>query len=187
MKYLIAGLGNIGAEYRNTRHNIGFRVLDEWTANAGVVFEPSRYADLSEIKYKGRTFLLIKPTTLMNRSGKALNYWIQKEKLPLDRVLVITDDIALPFGTLRIRAKGGDGGHNGLKDIIEKLDSKNFPRLRFGVGGDFPKGSQVDHVLGQWSREEEEALPERVGQTVEMVKAFATIGVQRTMSAYNNK
>jgi PTH1 family peptidyl-tRNA hydrolase len=187
MKYLIAGLGNIGSEYENTRHNIGFKILDELANSSGIFFEQDRYAYKAEYKFKGRTFVLIKPTTLMNLSGKAVNYWLQKEKIPIERSLVITDDINLPFGKIRIRAKGSDGGHNGLKDIQKILNSSKYPRLRFGVGDEFSKGSQINYVLGKWSAEEEKDLTERIDLCVSAIKSFGTIGLARTMNEYNNK
>jgi len=187
MKYLIVGLGNIGAEYENTRHNIGFKTLDAFAKASNVVFEPNRLADKATAKFKGRTIILIKPTTFMNLSGKAVNYWMQAEKIPLDRVLIITDDIALPFGALRLKAKGSDGGHNGLKSINEVLGSQNYPRLRFGVGNEFSKGKQVDYVLGEWNTEEEERLSERIEQCEKIIKAFSTININRAMSDFNGK
>ena len=187
MKFLIAGLGNIGSEYTNTRHNIGFNVLDSLIEESGIFFESGRHAHVAHFKFKGRTLVLIKPTTFMNLSGKAVAYWLQKEKIPLENLLVVTDDIALPFGTLRLRAKGSDGGHNGLKNIIEILGSQQFARLRFGVGNEFAKGKQVDYVLSEWDVEEEKSLPERIKKSCDIIKSFATAGLARTMSAYNNK
>lgn len=187
MKYLIAGLGNIGLEYQDTRHNIGFKVLDFLIGGSSISFESGRYASVANYKFKGRTLVLIQPTTYMNLSGKAISYWLQKEKIPLENLLVVTDDIALPFGTLRLRAKGSDGGHNGLKHIIETLGSQQFARLRFGVGNDFAKGKQVDYVLAPWESEEQESLNERIKTSCEIIKSFTTIGLNRTMSNYNNK
>lgn len=187
MKYLIVGLGNIGSEYVNTRHNIGFKILDAFANASNIFFEPNRYADTATFKFKGRTFILVKPTTYMNLSGKAVNYYLQKEKIKQENLLVVTDDIALPFGTLRLKGKGSDGGHNGLKNIIETLGNTNYARLRFGVGSDFNKGSQVNYVLGEWSNAESEALKERLDKAVDAIKAFGTIGLGRTMSEYNNK
>jgi PTH1 family peptidyl-tRNA hydrolase len=185
VKYLIAGLGNIGDEYANTRHNIGFSVAD---ALAGEVkFRQDRHAFVAEMKFKGRIFVIIKPTTYMNLSGKAVQYWLQAEKIPQENLLVITDDIALPFGTIRIKGKGSDGGHNGLKSIQECLNSGEYPRLRFGVGSEFAKGRQSDYVLGKWSAEEQKALEERINKCCEAVKAFATIGIGLTMTNYNGK
>lgn len=187
MKFLIAGLGNIGAEYENTRHNIGFRVLDAFAKESGIFFSPDRYAFFTEYKFKSRTFLFIKPTTFMNLSGKAVNYWLQKEKINRENLLVITDDLALPFGTLRIKPKGSDGGHNGLKNIQETIGTSDYPRLRFGIGSDFPRGKQVDYVLSEWTEEEKKILPERMAVAAEMIKSFGTAGIQRTMTEYNNK
>lgn len=187
MKYLIAGLGNIGPEYSNTRHNIGFKVLDALAKASNTVFSPKRYGDITQVKHKARTFVLLKPSTYMNLSGKAVAYWLKTEKIPIENLLVVVDDIALPIGTLRLRAKGGDGGHNGLFDIIETLGTQNFARLRFGIGGDFPKGSQVQYVLGEWTPEEEEILPERYLAAKEIIFSFGTIGIERTMNFYNKK
>jgi len=187
MKYLIVGLGNIGAEYEHTRHNIGFKTLDAFAKASNVVFEPNRLADSATAKFKGRTLKLIKPTTYMNLSGKAVNYWMQAEKIPLENILIITDDIALPFGTLRLKGKGSDGGHNGLRNINEILGNQKYARLRFGVGNEFSKGKQVDYVLGKWNSEEEPKLEERISQSVEFIKGFCTIGLARTMSNLNGK
>ncbi len=187
MKFLIAGLGNIGSEYNNTRHNIGFKVLDSLISGSSISFDLDRHAHVAHFKFKGRTLVLIKPTTYMNLSGKAIAYWMQKEKIPQENLLVITDDIALPFGTLRLRAKGSDGGHNGLKNIIEVLGNQQYARLRFGVGNEFAKGKQVDYVLSEWEADEERLLPERIEKSCEIVKSFATIGLARTMSSFNNK
>lgn len=187
MKYLVVGLGNIGPEYENTRHNIGFMVLDALAKASNIFFEPNRYASTATLKFKGRTFILVKPTTYMNLSGKAVNYYLQSEKIKQENLLVITDDIALPFGTLRLKGKGSDGGHNGLKDIIKVLGNTNFPRLRFGVGSDFVKGKQINHVLGQFAPEEQSELPERLEKCEQLIKSFATIGIGRTMSDFNGK
>jgi PTH1 family peptidyl-tRNA hydrolase len=187
MKYLIAGLGNIGEEYANTRHNIGFKALDFLIKESGVSFSTDRYADVAYLKFKGRTLVLIKPSTYMNLSGKAVNYWMQKESIGLSQTLIVTDDLALPFGTVRMKAKGSDGGHNGLKNINAILGRSDYARIRFGIGSDFPKGKQVDYVLNDWTAEETAALPERLERVAEMIQGFATIGVDRAMSAYNNK
>ncbi|MEQ8910449.1 MAG: aminoacyl-tRNA hydrolase [Vicingaceae bacterium] len=187
MKYLIVGLGNIGSQYKNTRHNIGFKTLDAFAEASNVVFGPNRYADTATAKYKGRTLVLVKPTTLMNLSGKAVNYYLQEEKIPLERLLIITDDLALPFGTLRLKAKGSDGGHNGLKHINQVLGRQDYARLRFGIGDEFSRGNQIDYVLGEWGADEEEKLPERIEQCQKIIQAFTTIGVHRTMSEYNGK
>jgi PTH1 family peptidyl-tRNA hydrolase len=187
MKYLIAGLGNIGSEYENTKHNIGFSVLDLIAKDEDLTWKTDRLADVSTWKTKGRTLILIKPSTYMNLSGKAINYWLQTEKILMENLLVITDDLALPFGTLRLRAKGSDGGHNGLRNIQEVLGTQEYARLRFGVGNDFPKGHQVNYVLSPWEKEERELLPERLQKCKALVQSFATIGVARTMSLFNNQ
>ena len=187
MKYLIAGLGNIGNEYAGTRHNIGFTILDHLADSSGLQYDDKRYAFRAEMKFKSRLFILIKPTTYMNLSGRAINYWLQKEKIPLGNLLVVTDDLALPYGTIRIRARGSEGGHNGLFSIISILGSSDFARMRFGIGGGFPKGSQVNHVLGEWLPEEKDLLPERIQKASEAIKTFGTLGIERTMNLYNNK
>jgi len=187
MKYLIVGLGNIGEEYNNTRHNIGFEVLDALAGASNLVFTPDRLASVTTLKHRGRQLLLVKPSTYMNLSGKALNYWMQKEKIPLERVLIITDDLALPFGKLRLRAKGSDGGHNGLKNINAVLGRTDYARLRFGVGADFASGQQVKYVLDKWNSEEQVKLKERVQLSTEIILSFASVGVERTMSGFNNK
>lgn len=186
MKYLVFGLGNPGPEYADTRHNVGFQAIDRMADKADLTFERTRHADLATMKVKGRQLLLLKPNTFMNNSGKAVHYWMQEEKVPEDRVIVITDDVALPFGKLRLRAKGGPGGHNGLTDIIERIGSSEFPRLRFGIGNDYPKGKQVEYVLGQWNRDQKETLPERLDQACEIVRQVPFLGLKRTMSEYNN-
>ena len=187
MKYLIIGLGNPGDKYKNTRHNIGFTILDAFADASNICFEPDRLADRAVLKFKGRTLILIKPNTFMNLSGKAVNYWIQKEKIATTNLLVITDDIALPFGKIRIKPKGSDGGHNGLKDIQLVLNSNKYSRLRFGVGSEFNPGNQVNYVLGEWSKEEEKALEERAETIGNAIKSFVTIGLDRTMNEFNNK
>lgn len=187
MKYLIVGLGNPGEKYSETRHNIGFKVLEEFVREQGGTFQTDRHADVASVKFKGRSIICIKPTTFMNLSGKAVNYWMQTEKIPRENILVITDDIALPFGKLRLKGKGSDGGHNGLKDIIAVLGRNDFPRLRFGVGDDFSKGRQVDYVLGVWTGQELTQLTERIQTATEFIKSFATIGLARTMNVWNNK
>ena len=184
-KYLLAGLGNIGSEYAGTRHNVGFQVLDALAAAEGFSFESQKLGELGSFRIKGRLVLALKPATYMNRSGKAVKYWMEKEKIPLENLLVITDDINLPFGTLRMKTKGSDGGHNGLKDIQEVLQSNNYPRLRFGVGADFGKGRQVDYVLGTWSEEETKSLPERFGKMCEMLRSFVLSGTSITMNQFN--
>ncbi|GET33575.1 peptidyl-tRNA hydrolase [Prolixibacter bellariivorans] len=187
MKYLIVGLGNIGEEYQNTRHNIGFKILDALAGASNISFSDKRYGAVAEMKHAGRTFILLKPSTFMNLSGKAVQYWMQKEKIPIDKVLILVDDLALPVGKIRLRAKGSDAGHNGLKNINQVLGRQDYARLRFGIGDDFPQGYQIDHVLGKWSREEEKILPERIDLCIDIVKAFAMIGVHRTMSQFNSK
>jgi PTH1 family peptidyl-tRNA hydrolase len=187
MKYLIIGLGNPGSKYENTRHNIGFKVVEAFAKEREGSFALDKQAEISQVKFKGRSITLIKPTTFMNLSGKAVNYWMQAEKIPMENILVITDDIALPFGKLRMKGKGSDGGHNGLKDIQATLNSAQYARLRFGVGNDFHKGRQADYVLGDWTSEEESQLDERIQTACEFIKGFTTIGLQRTMSNWNNK
>lgn len=186
-KFLIVGLGNIGAEYVNTRHNIGFKVVDHLAKKENVSFETVKLGALAECKIKGRTLLLLKPNTYMNLSGKALQYWMEKEKIAKENVLVITDDLNLPFGTIRIKPKGSDGGHNGLKSIQQTLNSTDYPRFRFGISDEFKKGKQVDYVLGEWDDHEKTALPERLDMAVEAVKSFALSGLGNTMSGYNGK
>lgn len=194
MKFLIAGLGNIGSEYENTRHNIGFKVLDTLVRESGTsfltgetAFRAARYGDVATLKHRGRIFILLKPSTYMNLSGKAVNYWMQQEKIPLDRLLVVTDDLALPFGTIRLRGKGSDGGHNGLKNINQILGTQNYARLRFGIGSEFGRGQQVNYVLSPWDAEEEAALAERCKQASDAILSFGTVGLAQTMTAFNNK
>jgi peptidyl-tRNA hydrolase, PTH1 family len=187
LKYLIAGLGNIGKEYENTRHNIGFKILDALAGASNVVFNDNRYGFVAEMKYKARTFILLRPTTYMNLSGRAVNYWLKKENIPLENLLVLVDDIALSLGTVRIKAQGSDGGHNGLRSISDILGTTSYPRLRFGIGDNFHKGYQVDYVLGQWTKEEEKELPSLIDHCTEAVKSFGTIGLERTMNFYNTR
>lgn len=186
-KYLIVGLGNPGPDYANTRHNIGFKILDALCKASNIYFSPERLADCANLRYKGRTLVLIKPATFMNLSGKAVNYWLQHEKIAVENLLVITDDIALPFGSLRLKGKGGDGGHNGLKSIQETLQSQAFARLRFGVGSEFSKGGQADYVLGNWSEEEDKQLEVRTVIAGDIIKNFCTAGLGLTMTQFNNK
>lgn len=186
-KFLIAGLGNIGAEYVNTRHNIGFKVLDYFARKEGLNFETAKLGAVCEYGFKGRKFILLKPNTYMNLSGKAVQYWMQKENIPLENVLVITDDLNLPFGTIRIKPKGSDGGHNGLKNINQVLNTPNYARFRFGISDEFKKGQQVNYVLGEWSVEEENQLSERLDQSCEVIKSFGTAGLGNTMTAFNGK
>ncbi len=187
MKFLIVGLGNIGADYENTRHNIGFTILDALAKASNIFFTEGRHAHVAEMKFKGRTLVLVKPTTFMNLSGKAVNYWLQQHSIPVENMLVITDDLALPFGKIRIRPSGSDGGHNGLKDIIAVLGHQNFARLRFGIGDEFSKGHQSNYVLGKWTPEEEKALQPRIELCAEIIKGFSTAGLQRTMNDFNNR
>ena len=187
MKYLIVGLGNPGLKYAQTRHNIGFDILDRLAKDASSIFETERHANRAELKYKGRKLILIKPNTFMNLSGKAIQYWLQKEKIPISNLLIISDDLALPFGTLRMKGKGSAGGHNGLKDTEEVLKTSVYSRLRFGIGDDYPRGKQADFVLGSWSKQEELALDERIEQSTKFIHSFVTVGLNMTMSALNGK
>ena len=187
MKYLIVGLGNIGGEYAETRHNIGFKVADALAKAIDSEFLDVKYGQLSEAKFKARNLLILKPNTFMNLSGKAISYWQQKEKIANENLVVITDDLALPFGKLRLKGKGSDGGHNGLKSTNEILGHQNYARLRFGVGNEFSKGKQVDYVLGNWSAEELTTLDERINKAMESILAFCTIGIERAMNHYNTR
>lgn len=187
MKYLVVGLGNIGAEYADTRHNAGFDVLDALAGASNISFTAARYGAVAELKYKGRTLILLKPSTYMNLSGKAVRYWMDAEKIAPENLLVISDDIALPFGTLRMRTKGSAGGHNGLKNISELLGREDYARIRFGIGGDFSRGQQVDYVLGTWTDEERKTLPDRLKIFGEAILSFAAIGAERTMNLFNKK
>jgi PTH1 family peptidyl-tRNA hydrolase len=186
MKYLIAGLGNIGPEYELTRHNIGFLAADQLADKNGTDFVTNRLAYTADFRYKGKSIHIIKPTTFMNLSGKALNYWMKDLKIPIENVLVITDDIALPYGKLRLRPKGSHGGHNGLRNIEETLGTQEFARLRFGIGGDFPKGRQIDYVLGNFSKNEFAELPLHIDKACEIALSFCTAGIQLTMNQFNN-
>ncbi len=187
MKYLIAGLGNIGPEYQDTRHNIGFMVLDALAKASNLVFTDRRYGFITELKVKNRQLVLLKPSTYMNLSGNAIRYWLQKENIPKENLLVVVDDIALPFGTLRLKPQGSDAGHNGLKHIQDTLGTQHYNRLRFGIGNDYPKGMQIDYVLGPFSSEEQKTLPERIELAGEIIKSFCLAGIQNTMNQYNNK
>ena len=187
MKYLICGLGNIGPEYHYTRHNIGFRGLDALAKASNIVFTDKRYGAVAKMRVKNKELILLKPSTYMNLSGNALRYWMQEEKIPVENVLVIVDDLALPFGTLRLKPKGSDAGHNGLKDIARVLGNDKYARLKFGIGSDFPKGGQVDYVLGCFPKEEEAELPAKLEQAGEIIKSFCLAGVQNTMNQFNNK
>lgn len=186
MKYLIAGLGNIGAEYELTRHNIGFLILDRLAEQQSISFSNNKLAFAAEFKSKGRSFYLIKPTTYMNLSGKAVNYWLQDLKIKQENLLVVTDDIALPFGSLRMRAKGSNAGHNGLKNIESTIGGNNYPRLKCGIGNNFHKGQQVDYVLSRFSHEEFKHLPEMMDKACDMILGFGTIGIERTMNQFND-
>ncbi|MBK7030076.1 MAG: aminoacyl-tRNA hydrolase [Bacteroidales bacterium] len=187
MKYLIVGLGNIGDEYANTRHNIGFIVLDALAQSLGAKFSIGRHASVAECRVKNKEMILLKPTTYMNLSGKAVKYWLDKEKIPLENLLVITDDVDLDLGVLRMRSKGSGGSHNGLNHIIETLITTDWSRLRFGIGKDYAKGFQVDYVLGKWSSKDEKILLPRIDLAVDMIKSFVLAGVNHTMSEFNNK
>ena len=186
-KFLIVGLGNIGAEYVNTRHNIGFKIVDFLARKESVSFETVKLGSLAEYRFKGRTFLLLKPNTYMNLSGKAVQYWMEKEKIPLENIFVITDDLNLSFGSIRIRPKGSDGGHNGLKNINLVLNTQNYARFRFGISDEFKKGKQVDYVLGDWDDTEKTALPERLEIASEIIKSFGMAGLENTMTSFNGK
>ena len=186
-KFLIVGLGNIGSEYANTRHNIGFKILDYLANKEGVSFQTVKLGDVAELKVKGRTILLLKPNTYMNLSGKAVKYWLEKENIEKENMLVITDDLNLEFGTIRIKTKGSDGGHNGLKNIQLLLNSTEYPRYRFGISDAFKKGQQVNYVLGEWGEEEKEKLKERLEISSEIIKSFALAGLNNTMNTYNGK
>ena len=187
MKYLIACLGNIGVEYDNTRHNIGFKVADYLNDDLKGTFTTGRLAQVSELRYKGRTIVLIKPTTYMNLSGKAVKYWMQQEKIPVENVLIIVDDLSLPVGAIRMKQNGSDAGHNGLKHIAQMLSTQNYNRLKFGIGNDFPRGGQVDFVLGKFSPEDNKTINEKVPVACDAIKAFALSGMQFAMCHYNNK
>lgn len=187
MKYLIVGLGNIGDEYADTRHNIGFRVLDALAKASNLVFEDKRYGFVTQMRLKGHVLTLLKPSTYMNLSGNAVRYWLQKENIPVENMLVVVDDLALPFGTLRLKPRGSDAGHNGLKHIQQILGSDNYARLRFGIGNDFPRGGQIDFVLGQFPPEEVEQLPAKLERAGEIVKEFCLAGINIAMNRFNNK
>ena len=187
MKYLIIGLGNPDLEYVETRHNIGFKALDRLVETHNTSFTLDKYVQTSQLKFKGRHLTLIKPTTFMNLSGKAVNYWMQKMKISVQNLLIITDDISLPFGVLRMRKKGSDGGHNGLKDVQSVLGRNDYPRLRFGVGSNFAKGRQAEYVLSHFNEEEKKILDERLDFSIKMIEGFVTIGIDQTMSNFNGK
>lgn len=187
MKFLIVGLGNPGPEYADTRHNIGFQVLDHLAAAAAVRFSPDRYGDRAELRHKGRTFVLIKPSTFMNLSGKAVRYWLDAEDIPAERLLVVTDDLAIPFGAIRLRAKGGAGGHNGLSSIIELIGTEEYPRLRFGIGSDFPRGRQSEYVLGGWTEVERKTLADRIELAGKAILQFGLLGLASAMNNFNKR
>ncbi len=184
-KFLIVGLGNIGSDYEDTRHNVGFKILDFLSEQEGFTFESAKLGAVGSFKHKGRSILCLKPSTFMNLSGKAVKYWMEKEKIPFENLLIITDDINLPFGTLRLKTKGSDGGHNGLKDIQNTLQTAQYNRFRFGVGAEFSKGRQVDYVLGKWNAEETEALQKRLHKSTDLIRAFVFSGVKNTMNQFN--
>lgn len=186
-KFLVVGLGNIGPKYVNTRHNIGFKVVEELAEQHAANWEIAKLGDIASFKLKGRSFLLLKPATYMNLSGKAVRYWLEKEKISLQNLLVVTDDLNLPFGTIRLKTKGSDGGHNGLKDIQNQLQTTAYNRLRFGISDDFSKGRQVDYVLGEWDEVELEKLPERLETAAKTIESFGLAGVQITMNTFNGK
>ena len=187
MKYLIVGLGNIGNEYQDTRHNIGFTILDAFAKASNVFFADNRYGATATVKLKGKTLVLLKPSTFMNLSGNALRYWMQKENIPLENVLIIVDDLALPFGTLRLKSKGSDAGHNGLKHIAATLGTANYARLRFGIGNEFPRGGQIDFVLGHFEEEDWKTMDERLKTAGEIIKSFCLAGIDITMNQFNKK
>ena len=184
-KFLIIGLGNIGPEYAHTRHNIGFDVLDAFVIKQGGFFKSDRLADVAEVKWKGKTFICVKPTTFMNLSGKAFKYWMDKEKIEIENTLTIVDDLALPISKIRLRASGSDAGHNGLKDIQLTLVTDAYPKLRFGIGNDFKKGQQIDFVLGKWNTGEKKIVELKIEKSVEVIESFASIGLSRTMTMAN--
>jgi len=187
MKYLIVGLGNIGEGYKETRHNIGFKILDAIAVASNISFKDKRYGALCHFKYRGRELILLKPSTFMNLSGNAVSYWMKKENIPLENTLVVVDDIALPLGSIRMRPKGSDGGHNGLAHITSVLGTHDYPRIRFGIGNSYHRGSQVDFVLGTWIEEEKKVIEERIPVAVEMVKSFTFAGLELTMTAFNKE
>lgn len=185
MKYLVVGIGNIGKEYENTRHNIGFSILDSLAQKKDITFSEERYGARAQYKFKGRIFELLKPNTYVNLSGKAVNYWLQKEKISQSNLLVLVDDLALPFGTLRLKGKGSDAGHNGLKNINTLLGNQNYARLRFGIGDTFSRGKQIDYVLGKWEQQENKYLPTLIEKSIDIIHSWGSIGIGRTMNTYN--
>ena len=187
MKYLIVGLGNIGDEYRDTRHNIGFKVLDAFAEASNTSFSTERYGDIACMRLKNKQLILLKPSTFMNLSGNAVRYWVDKESIDIDNILVIVDDLALPFGAIRLKPKGSDAGHNGLKNIAQMLGTDEYPRLRFGIGNDFPRGRQIEYVLGCFSLDERQKLPLRIDVAIDAIKTFCLAGIQTAMCDFNNK
>ncbi|MDE6643385.1 MAG: aminoacyl-tRNA hydrolase [Muribaculaceae bacterium] len=187
MKYLIVGLGNIGDEYRDTRHNIGFKVLDAFAEASNTSFSTERYGDIARMRLKNKQLILLKPSTFMNLSGNAVRYWVDKESIDSDNILVIVDDLALPFGAIRLKPKGSDAGHNGLKNIAQMLGTDEYPRLRFGIGNDFPRGRQIEYVLGTFSVDERQKLPVRIDVAIDAIKTFCLAGIQTAMCDFNNK
>jgi peptidyl-tRNA hydrolase, PTH1 family len=186
-KFLIVGLGNIGAEYANTRHNIGFKILDHFARKNNLSFQTAKLGDVTEYKIKGRKLILLKPNTFMNLSGKAVRFWMEKENIPKENIFIITDDLNLSFGTIRIKTKGTDGGHNGLKNIQLLLNSSEYPRFRFGISDEFKKGQQISYVLGEWNETENSKLPERLELASEIINSFALAGLSETMNVFNGK
>ncbi|CAI8331384.1 MAG: Peptidyl-tRNA hydrolase [Flavobacterium sp. SCGC AAA160-P02] len=186
-KYLVVGLGNIGMQYENTRHNIGFQILDALAKDQGISFETKKLGEIVRFRHKGRTVILLKPSTYMNLSGKAVKYWMTEEKIQPENIFIITDDVHLEFGVIRIKTKGSAGGHNGLKDIEDKLQTKQYPRFRFGVGGNYPKGFQANFVLSNWTKEEESQLVERILIATKAIISYATAGIDITMNTFNGK
>ena len=187
MKYLIVGLGNIGDEYRDTRHNIGFKILDAFAEASNISFTTDRYGDTARVRVKNKQLVLLKPSTYMNLSGNAVRYWKEKENIEVNHILVLVDDIALPFGAIRIKGRGSDAGHNGLKSIAQLLGSDAYPRLRFGIGNDFPRGCQVDYVLGNFSLDERQKLPTRIDVAIDALKTFCLDGINIAMNTFHNK
>lgn len=187
MSFLIVGLGNIGIEYADTRHNIGFNVLDALAGASNIFFDSRRLGSVAEYRHKGKSFILLKPSTYMNLSGKAVNYWLQAEKIPIENLLVVVDDLALPLGTLRMRTQGSDGGHNGLKDIAQTLGHSNYARLRLGIGDNFGNSGQIDYVLGKWSESEKKELTAICDKAADAIRSFGLVGVERTMNFFNTK
>lgn len=187
MKYLIVGLGNIGAEYAATRHNIGFMILDAFAQASNITFTTDRYGDVAHMRLKNKLLTLLKPSTFMNLSGNAVRYWKEKEGIELDHILILVDDIALPFGTIRLKPSGSDAGHNGIKNIAQMLGTQSYPRLRFGVGNDFPRGCQIDYVLGPFSPEQRTLLPARIDVACDAIRAYCLAGLSRAMNEFNNK